>query len=116
MYLFNTECKFWISFFSSNFHLYLSSMLSPAIPSPPPVLGEVMGLGLVGGLGPLPTLYLASNSLMVSLTRDLGRGGGFRGLFSFRGSDPTHTFLNKTQYINTFLNKTQYINTFLNKT
>ena len=86
-------------FSSSNFHLYLSSMLSPAIPSPPPVLGEVMGLGLVGGLGPLPTLYLASNSLMVSLTRDFGRGGGFRGLFSFRGSDPAPTFLNKTQNI-----------------
>ena len=91
----HSQCKFKINYF---IHLYLSSILSPAIPSPPPVLGDVMGRGLVGGLGPLPILYFASNSLMVSLTRDLGRGGGFKGLFSFRGSEPTPTFLNNKIY------------------
>ena len=83
-------------------YLNLSSMLSPAIPSPPPVLGEVTGRVLeAGAFFPLPGLYFASKRRMVSRTRDFGRGGGcgFRGLFSFGSCPPRVGFLN---YISTF--------------
>ena len=68
----------------------------PPRPVPPrsPLVAATAALGLIAGMaadvllryGVL--LYLASKSLMVSRTRDFGRGGGLTGLLAVNGGLP----------------------------
>lgn len=70
-----------------------SPAADPRVPPLSPLVAATAALGLIAGMADALVrygvlLYLASKSLMVSRTRDLGRGGGFTGLLAVNGGFP----------------------------